>query len=45
MLIRTVEDLPSTSVAEAPGVVIRIIKEADEAELKLFDIEKLFGRR
>lgn len=38
MLIRTLEDLPSTRVSEAPGVATKVIKEADEAELKLFDL-------
>jgi quercetin dioxygenase-like cupin family protein len=38
MQFRKVEDLPATKVAEAPGVLIRVIKEADEAELRLFDL-------
>lgn len=38
MQIRTVADLPKSEVAEAPGVAIRVIKEVDEAELKLFDV-------
>jgi quercetin dioxygenase-like cupin family protein len=38
MQIRKAQDLPPSAVAEAPGVIIRVIKQADEAELRLLHL-------